>query len=175
MSGYSGDGAEVNPLNQLLAFSGITYNKDQAFATCAASSQRVCDCSGSKTLADFVTTDPVVENLGFKVTLIGLENGRSLTAPADAHVAATVPGPKNVLVGALVEKGRVLAYADEWISYTSQWTGFGNPRLNDPGCAGMMPQENYQTAQFWFNMIKWSQPRASCFKIVDSTQEVTIW
>jgi hypothetical protein len=33
----------------------------------------------------------------------------------------------------------------------------------------------YQTAQFWYNMIKWSQPSAACFEIVDEQQPVVIW
>jgi hypothetical protein len=90
-------------------------------------------------------------------------------------VAATVAGPKNALVGKLVGKGHVLVYADEWITYTSQWNGQGNSSANDPNCVGFLPQNDYQTAQFWYNMIKWSQPSATCFKIVDGQQPVTIW
>jgi hypothetical protein len=106
---------------------------------------------------------------------VGLDNGRSINAPADAHVAATVDGPKNALVGKLVGKGHVLVYADEWITYTSQWTGQGNSSENDPTCAGFLPEEDYQIAQFWYNMLKWSQPSATCFKIVDVQQPVVTW
>jgi hypothetical protein len=171
--GYSGDGREVNPTNQLIAFSGISYNMDGIYATCA--DWRVCGCAHSNTLSDWIKTDPVIANLSNNLTWVGLDNGRSINAPADAHVAATVAGPKNALVGKLVGKGHVLVYGDEWITYTTQWNGQGNPSENDPNCVGFLPEDVYQTAQFWFNMIKWSQPSATCFKIVDGQQPVIIW
>ena len=173
LTGYSGDGREVDPLNQLIGFSGITYNNDGIYATCV--DWRYCGCAHSNMLSDWIKTDPVIANLSNNVTWVGLDNGRSINAPADAHVAATVAGPKNALVGKLVGKGHVLAYADEWITYTTQWNGQGNPSETDLNCNGFLPEENYQTAQFWYNMIKWSQPRATCFKIVDTQQPVIIW
>jgi len=175
LTGYSGDGSETKPANQLLGFSGVTYNTDGVFAPC--SDWRICGCAGSNTLASWVTTDPVILNLSKGVTAIGFQNGRSINAPTDAHVVATVPGEKgllaNVLVGKIAGTGRVLEYGDEWITYTSQWTGEG---VKTADCTpGYYPQETYQTAQFWFNMIKWVQPRATCFKIVSQAQPVTIW
>jgi hypothetical protein len=125
LTGYSGNGSEVNAPNQLIAFSGISYNMDGIYATCA--DWRVCGCALSNTLSDWIRTDPVIANLSNNLTWVGLDNGRSINAPADAHVAATVAGPKNALVGKLVGKGRVLVYADEWITYTTQWNGQGNP------------------------------------------------
>jgi hypothetical protein len=174
LTGYTGDGREVNPTNQLIGFSGISYNMDGIYATCL--DWTVCSCAHSYTLSDFNRTDPVIASLSNNVTWVGLDNGRSINAPADAHVAATVAGPKNALVGKLVGKGHVLAYADEWITYTTQWNGQGNSSANDPNCAGrVLPQYTYQTAQFWYNMIKWSQPSAACFKIVNGDQPVTVW
>lgn len=172
--GYSGDGAEVNPVNQLIEFSGISYNKDGIWTMCAGD-HHVCACAHSNTLADWNRTDPVVANLSNSVTWVGLENGRSINAPADAHVAAKSSEGKNALVGKIVGKGHVLAYGDEWITYTSQWNGEGNPSGKDPDCVGFLPQDTFQTAQFWFNMIKWSQPSATCFKIENKQQPVIIW
>jgi hypothetical protein len=174
LTGYSGDGAEINPANQLLGFSGVTYNNVGVFAPC--SDWRICNCAESNTLSAWVKTDPVILNLSNSITAIGFQNGRSINAPNDAHVAATVPGndgPANVLVGKIAGTGRILAYGDEWITYTSQWTGEGVDAAN---CTtGYYPQDAYQTAQFWFNMIKWVQPRATCFKIVNQARPVTIW
>ena len=126
-------------------------------------------------MSTWIKTDPVIANLSSNVTWVGLDNGRSINAPADAHVAATVDGPKNALVGKLVGKGHVLAYADEWITYTSQWSGTGNPSSSDLTCAGFLPQNVFQVPQFWYNMIRWSQPSATCFKIVDQPQPVVVW
>jgi hypothetical protein len=116
----------------------------------------------------------VIVNLSTGVTLVGYENGHSINAPADGHVAATMTG-MNALVGKLVGNGRVLAYGDEWITYTSQWTGAGDPSATDPSCQGELPQDKYQIAQFWYNMIHWSQPAANCFTIVDTTTPIMIW
>src|SRR5208283_876920 len=174
LTGYSGNGQEINAPNQLIAFSGISYNND---GINASYNWPVSGCAGSNPISDWIKTDPVIASLSNNVTWIGLANGRSINAPADGHVAATVPGPPiaNVLVGKLVGTGHVLVYGDEWITYTTQWNGVGNPETNDPACAGFLPQDVYQTAQFWYNMIKWSQPSAACFEIVDEQQPVVIW
>ena len=173
LTGYSGNPEETRPVNQLIGFSGVTYNQDGINATCA--DWQICNCTQSRTFGTWNKTDAVVASLSNDVTYVGFDNGRSITAPADAHVAATIDGTKNALVGKLVGKGRVLAYADEWITYTSQWTGEGNPSATDPKCKGLLPQDQYQTAQFWFNLIKWSSPSARCFTIVDSTTPVKVW
>jgi hypothetical protein len=170
LSGYS-SGDEQAPSSQLLGFSGIQYNRDRV-GSCI--DWQICGCTHSSTLTDWVRTDPLVASLGTNVTMVGFEGGHSLTAPADAHVAATVSG-LPVLVGKLVGNGRVLAFGDEWVTYTSQWNGVGNPSTTDPSCAGFLPQDKYQISQFWFNMIRWSQPAATCFTIVDTTNPVTIW
>ncbi len=164
LSGYSTSSAEVMPLNQLIGFSGITYTGDGDWVDCADA--QTCNCTHSNTLSNWNRTDPVVGQLSTGVTYVGFTNGRTITAPSTAHVAATASGGAAALVGELVGKGRVLAYGDEWITYTSQWTGAGNPSANDPNCAGYLPQDKYQMAQFWYNMIRWSQPAASCFTIV---------
>jgi len=164
LSGYSGNPAEIAPVNQLIGFSGIAYSTDGVWGTCADA--QTCACTNSNTLSEWNRTDPVVAQLTSGMTFVGYENGRSITAPPDSHVAATVGGNSNALVGMLVGKGRVLAIGDEWVTYTSQWTGAGIPTASDPNCAGHLPQDKYQMAQFWYNVIRWSQPAASCFTIV---------
>jgi hypothetical protein len=173
MTGYSGIGDEIRPVNQLIGFSGVAYNDDATWGACT--DWRICGCAHSNTLSDWNRNDPVVANLSTGVTLVGYQNGRAITAPADGHVAATVDAGKNALVGKVVGKGRVLAYGDEWITYTSQWTGVGNPSASDPSCQGYLPQDKYQMAQFWYNMIRWSQPTSNCFTIVDTYNPITIW
>lgn len=174
LTGYSGDSTETKPTNQLLSFSGVTYKTDGAWATC--SDWTICGCAGSSTLSTWVKSDPVIADVSNNVSTIGFENGRPINVPADAHVVATAQsnsGIENVIVGKLAGSGRVLVYGDEWITYTSQWTGAG---VDPSKCsAGYYPQDVYQTAQFWFNMIKWVQPRATCFKIVSEAQPVVLW
>jgi hypothetical protein len=172
LTGYAGNPEEVTPLNQLIGFSGITYSQDAVWGNCA--DIQTCNCTHSNTLSEWNRTDSIVANLSTGVTYVGFQNGRPIIAPSDAHVAATVGGTTNVLVGKLVGKGRVLAFGDEWITYTSQWTGVGNPSSTDPTCVGYLPQDKYQMAQFWYNMIHWSQPAANCFTIVGPSP-IIIW
>lgn len=178
LSGYSGDPGSNTPRNALLAFSGISYNNDRVAPPCPAD-YRICGCSGGTSpITDWIQTDPVIAKLSLGVSMIGEVGGNSINAPANANVAATTTSGTslyNLLVGEVVEQGRVLAYSDEWITYTSQWTGAGNPSSSDPNCQGYLPQDKFQTAQFWYNMIRWSQPNATCFKIVDKRQPVTVW
>jgi uncharacterized membrane protein len=164
LSGYSGNSAEIAPVNQLIAFSGIAYRMDTVVGTCAEA--KTCNCTNSNTLSEWNRTDPIIAPLAVGMTFVGYRSGRSIVAPSDSHVAATVGGTSNALVGKIVGKGRVLAYGDEWATYTSQWTGAGIPSATDPNCAGYLPQDKYQMAQFWYNIIRWLQPAASCFTIV---------
>lgn len=184
LSGYSSDGNEVVAKNTLFGFSGISYNQDETTPQCAdldVYNSQMCWCADGSlgTISQWNQTDPVIQNLSLGVTLIGVAKGRSINAPADAHVAATTTNGStinNLLVGKIVGQGRVLVYADEWITYTSQWNGQGNPNSSNATCQGYLPQDKFQTAQFWFNMIRWTQPNAKgCFKILDSKQLVTVW
>ena len=163
LSGYSGNSAEIAPVNQLIKFSGITYTQDTVSGTCADA--QTCNCTHCNTLSDWNRTDPVVSQLATGMTMVGIASGRGIVAPSDSHVAATAGG-SPALVGKAVGAGRVLVYTDEWITYTSQWTGAGIPNASDPNCAGHLPQDAYQIAQFWYNLIRWSQPGAECFMIV---------
>jgi hypothetical protein len=135
-------------------------------------------CGHPYQIAEWNRSDPVIEKLGLGVRMIGIDGGRPILAPADAHVAATTTDAssiRNWLVGKITGKGRVLVYGDEWITYTDQWTGYGGQYLSDPSCAGSLPQDLYQTAQFWYNMIHWAQPASDCFTIIDSKTPITIW
>ena len=166
LSGYTGNSAEIAPVNQLIQFSGITYTQDTVSGSCADA--QTCNCTHSNTVSDWNHTDPAVAQLVTGMTLVGINAGRGIVAPSDSHVAATAEGGRPVLVGKAVGQGRVIVYSDEWVTYTSQWTGAGLPGVNDPGCAGHLPQDKYQMAQFWYNLIRWAQPSASCFMIVGS-------
>jgi hypothetical protein len=180
LSGYSSDNNEINAKNDLLAFSGIKYQQQNISPPCLiedAQKNKLCyRCGNPYQIADWNCTDPVIANLGRGVTMIGMDGGHPIDAPADAHVAATTAKGSTVdnwLVGKVVGKGRVLVFADEWIAYTNQWAAESNQ--NDPSCKGYSPQDLYQTSQFWFNMIRWTQPAANCFTIVDDSRPVKIW
>jgi hypothetical protein len=182
LSGYSNDNDEIVAKNALLAFSGISYGQDCISPACSlvdAHNNKMCyRCGNPYQLTEWNRSDPVIANLSVGVTMIGIDGGRPMRAPADAHVAATTSNASSVsnwLVGKITGKGRVLVFADEWITYTDQWNGQDKQYSNDPSCNGFLPQELYQTAQFWYNMIHWSQPTANCFTIVDTTTPIMIW
>jgi hypothetical protein len=182
LSGYSADSNEINAKNALFAFSGIVYNQENISPPCVivdANNNKMCyRCGNPYQITEWNRNDPVVANLSIGVTMVGMDGGHTITAPADAHVAATTTNASSVsnwLVGKIVGKGRVLVFADEWIAYTDQWSGQGTQYLNDPSCKGFLPQDLYQIAQFWYNMIRWTQPNANCFKIVNSQQPVIVW
>jgi hypothetical protein len=180
LSGYSNDNNDISAKNALLAFSGISYRQECYSPPCTivdAQNNKMCyRCGNPYQLTDWNRSDPVIAKLSAAVTMIGIDGGRPISAPADAHVAATAKNGTNVdnwLVGKVTGKGRVLVYADEWITYTDQWTGHSGS--NDPSCNGFWPDTLYQTAQFWYNMIRWAQPNDNCFKIVDTQQPITVW
>ena len=182
LSGYSNDNNEIVAKNALLAFSGISYNQECISPPCAivdASNNKMCyRCGNPYQITEWNRSNPVIANLSLGVTMIGIDGGRPISAPADAHVAAITTNAKNVsnwLVGKSIGKGRVLVYADEWITYTNQWTGQNNQYSNDASCNGFLPETLYQTAQFWYNMIHWTQPAATCFTIVYTPTPITIW
>jgi hypothetical protein len=185
LNGMSGNSDEVKPDNALLAFTGIQYTTNSVTPACTLTSSTLSDvcqtCTGgSQPITLWNTTDAIVAPLKSGLTQVGMNWGPPITAPADAYVVAKIPAAWgsdpyfNVLVGKIVGKGRVLVFSDEWITYTSQWNGSGLSSTNDPNCADFLPQTIYQTAQFWYNMIRWTQPNATCFTIVDK-QPVTIW
>lgn len=180
LSGASGKSDEVTPNNQLVAFTGMAYVPGSWITpTClnvdAANAEKCSYCCGQAApISDFDRANAVTASLFKSVEWVGMHGGRSIDAPSDAHVAATIAAngtTYNVIVGKLAGTGRVLLFTDEWITYTSQWSS----SLSDPSCTGYLPQDVYQTAQFWYNMIKWVQPKAICFKIIDVRQPVVLW
>lgn len=196
MTGYSAMTQEVDPTNTLLKFSGLSYNTDDVGVdgdctlypadTAMYGNQPICWCGTAINVWDWNTSDSdirAISNHDSSVSKfqVGAYHGRSINAPNDAHVAATLSanGKKiNAAVGQIVGKGRVFAWFDEWITYTSQWTGEGLNADNkkNPMCQGALPNQAYQTSQFWYNMIKWSVPDAACFQIKgDDTQPVVVW
>jgi hypothetical protein len=178
LAGYSGDNQEISAKNDLLAFSGVSYDQPNISPPCAIAKCHYECGNPAGQITSFNRTDPVIANLSLGVTMIGMDGGHPIIAPADAHVAAFTTNATSVsnwLVGKITGKGRVLLFADEWITYTSQWDG-QNPN-NDPSCTNLLPQNLYQTSQFWYNMLHWTQPGATCFTIIDNTAPVpvTIW
>ena len=181
LTGYFSDNAyEIVPTNQLLAFSGISYNGDDIIeaSDCptntspSAHNSQTCYCWGNSIP---ITAWNTSEQMTQDITAVGAFRGRSINAPAGASIFATFNG-YNVAVGVKIGAGRVFAFADEWVTYNSQWNDsslnqdvsvYSDP--NNP-CYNQEPSQVFQIPQFWFNSISWCQPVvAKCFKIDEPT------
>ena len=172
LTGYGGQSAEVNPTNQLLAFTGMAFNTDDAFATCP---DNCCYCAGSSIpVHGWHAEHPIAAN----ITAVGAFHGRTIE-PGDA---ALVASEGTAVYGATKEldAGRVFFFFDEWVTYSSQWseaTGAGgftpDASCSDPNnvCYGRTPADGYQVPQFWYNALKWASGNATCF---DFTPDVSV-
>ncbi len=168
MTGYGGNSSEVTPLNQLLSFTGISYNQDDTFGSCPSN---MCYCAYSSVAFDGWTTnyadyDQITHNL----KNVGVFHGRSIkcTDP-DCQIFAKDPTYGNVGVAKVVGSGRVLAWGDEWVTYTSQW-GLTDGQYDDATtyaqCVPYTPKNSYSVPQFWYNVFYWSTPSMQwCFTI----------
>ncbi|HET9929158.1 MAG TPA: hypothetical protein VFQ35_00660, partial [Polyangiaceae bacterium] len=169
LMGYGGDAREVEPTNALLAFSGISYNKDDILAQCP---NNLCYCWGNTIpISGFLGDHPIAKNL----TQIGGFHGRSINAGGASVIAKS--GDAVVAAGKTIGQGKVFVFADEWITYTSQWLGSGqqqtvnvNDPCYDPAHDYMMTADKvFQVPQFWYNAIKWAAPPTQCFTIDNPT------
>jgi hypothetical protein len=61
-------------------------------------------------------------------------------------------------------------FTDEWVTYTSQWTGEGVGEdcttydVNHT-CYNVSAETSYQVPQFWYNAILWASGDPTCFTI----------
>jgi hypothetical protein len=169
LTGYGQLSAEVNPTNQLLAFTGMSFNMDDIFGTCP---DNCCYCAGgSIPVGGWQPAHPIAAN----ITAVGAFHGRSVNA-ADGSIVAT---DGTTVYGATknLDAGRIFFFFDEWVTYSSQWATGGtfvpDASCSDPNnvCNGRTPAADYQVPQFWYNALKWASGGVSCF---DFTPDVTV-
>jgi hypothetical protein len=169
MSGYGGNSEEVTPLNQLLSFAGISYNKDDIFNQCL---DNTCYCRNSSlAFGGWNASDlPLTSNLDSSTRQVGVFMGRSINC-SDCQIMATgMANGKTVNVGVhkQIGAGRVFSFADEWVTYTSQWNG--DPvKMAAPDCAGQTADKLFNVPQFWYNVFRWVSGDSACFQIDDPT------
>ena len=172
MSGYFSDTAvEIQPLNELLTgsdhWSGITYNGDDTFANCP---NNLCYCTDSSVgfggwQTDYADSPALTHDL----KEVGVFHGRSLTCSgSDCKVFAKDPTAGIVGVAKKIGNGRVYAWGDEWVTYTSQWgltdTQWDTQHQQD--CGGHTAKTLYSLPQFWYNAFRWLVPDNQCFTII---------
>ncbi len=171
MSGYGLNTAEVNPLNQLLSFSGISYGTADTFGMCP---DNLCNCTDdSIPFNNWQTAYADNPAITHDLKKIGIYHGRPVNCTGSTcQVFATDPSSGNVGVAQVVGSGRILAWGDEWVTYTSQWgltpTQWDNATTY-PQCVGHTAASIYSVPQFWNNAFKWVAPAATCFTITQPT------
>jgi hypothetical protein len=151
LSGYDAQSQEVTPLNQLVqAVTDMSYGTADVLGTVSASNY----CLGeSDPLGGWVQTTPI----GKYIDEVGAFHGRPITPGAMATVDCT-DGTNVYAAHEDVGQGHVFAYADEWVTYTSQWFGI------DAGgnCADASANVVYQVPQFWYNAISYASQATEC-------------
>jgi hypothetical protein len=179
LNGYQGmDPTQVfdtTATNQLLSFSDIQFNKvvDVAttgnlaycFGNCVPLGGPVGD-SGLTSVGTWDQTTPI----GAHVTSVGALDMRSISA--STAVTDCTDGTNKYAVHEQIGKGHIVAYGDEWITYSGEWNGMG-ACLGDGGiygdpydpCFQKSPTEIFQIPQFWYNAIKYAASSVTCFNI----------
>lgn len=164
LTGYGAQPAEVNPTNELVAFTGMSYKTDDILPNCT---DGCCYCAGNSVpMRGFNTAHPISEH----ISVVGAFHGRSVNAPADAQVVAS-EGAVTYGATKQIDAGRIFMFADEWVTYTSQWQPGGGDAScrTDPNhsCYGRTADLYYQVPQFWYNALVWVSGDAACFDIED--------
>lgn len=166
LTGYGAQATEVNPTNELVAFTGLSYKTDDILPNCPAGDS-CCYCAGSSApMRGFNPAHPIAEH----ISVVGAFHGRSVNAPADALIVAS---EGTLVYGATKEldAGRIFMFADEWVTYTSQWMAtVDNPSCTtdmNSTCYGRTADRFYQVPQFWYNVLVWASGNAACFDIED--------
>jgi hypothetical protein len=166
LSGFEPSATEVAPLNNLLSFTDISYNTDNVLAACPATLP--CQCWGNTIPVGPWAAGP----LGANITQVGGFRGRSIN-PGSATVDASGTGPDGgtLVYGCheSVGSGHIFAWADEWVTYTSQWLGIpqttgGTNPYTDPTnvCYQQAASEVFQVPQFWYNAIAYASEATTC-------------
>jgi hypothetical protein len=127
--GY-GAPSEVTNVNRLLAPYGMSYGSIPILY------------KGGSTIP---ITTWVSHPISDKITAVGVDNGFEAQGGA---LVASGPAPEQYSVGRINTPGagRVFVWADEWITFDSEWTG----------------HPDYQLERFWQNLLLWLSPPDQC-------------
>jgi hypothetical protein len=181
LSGYWSDQPlEIQPLNKLLGgsdqWSGISYNGDDTFKDDSCP-DTLCYCSRGSIPFDNWQNTPdcsaiTTNSNGTPLGKVGVFRARSINCSGSGcNVFAKDPKNGGILgVAKLLGNGRVLAWGDEWVTYTSQWGLTPDKEYDDTSkaaqCVGHTAMTSYTVPQFWYNTFRWLVPGNSCFTII---------
>jgi hypothetical protein len=171
MSGYFSDTAvETQPLNKLLSgsdkWTGISYNGDDTFTSCP---DNLCYCTDSSIpFGGWTTNYADYPAITHDLKKVGVFHGRSISCTGSDCQIFAKDSSGNVGVAKKIGDGRVLAWGDEWVTYTSQWgladTKWDIEHVQD--CGDHTAKKSYNVAQFWYNAFRWLVPENTCFTII---------
>lgn len=151
LSGYDAQAQEVMPLNQLVqATTDMSYGTADVLGTVSTSNY----CLGeSDPLGGWVQSTAI----GRHIDEVGAFHGRPIL-PGPKAVVDCTDGTNVYAAHEDVGEGHVFSYADEWVTYTSQWFGI------DAGgnCADASASTVYQVPQFWYNAISYVSQATMC-------------
>lgn len=183
LSGYQCDGngcpiKDITATNQLLSFTDIQFNSDGVLDPSKSGCSN-CYCwggplplgaalagsPGTPTVGTWDQSSPVGKNL-HNVGVYIMRSIQSTTATVDC-----TDGTHDYAVHEQVGKGHVMAFGDEWVTYSGQWLGTAaclNPGMytnpSDP-CYQKSAAQVFQIPQFWYNAIKYASSSVECFTI----------
>lgn len=165
MSGYFSDSAiEIQPLNQLVAPFGITYDSDTTYTNNdCPNPPSLCYCAYGS--IPFDNWSNAVPDITKNLKKVGVFMGRSIKCTGSGcQIVATdtvdTTAQSNILgVAKVVGSGRIFAWGDEWVTYTSQWGLTPDPQYDNAvkyaQCVGYTPMTSYTVPQFWYNVFRW--------------------
>ena len=130
LTGYSQDATEVTNVNRLLAPFSISYG-----------GAHILPKGAGNTTVPITTWNPHPIDAG--VTAVGVDNGYPVMGMGD--VIAT-SGAYDIGIAQTVANGHVFSWADEWITYNSEWDS----------------HPDYQVQTFWVNAVKWLTVASQC-------------
>jgi hypothetical protein len=170
---------DIYATNQLLSFTDIQFNKDIQLTTTPGNSYCWGGADGlGASIGDggiagtgtWNTSTPI----GFHVNAVGALDMRSIKSTT-ATVDCT-DGTHNYAVHEQIGQGHVVAYGDEWITYSGEWKGRSadagtgsciQASYYTPGdpCYGLTPEYAFQISQLWYNAIVYAASAVQCFTI----------
>ncbi|HEY8944216.1 MAG TPA: hypothetical protein VIM73_08135 [Polyangiaceae bacterium] len=130
LAGYSPNRGETDNVNRLLAAFSMSYG-----------TEHILPKGMGNSTVPVTMWNPHPIDMG--VTAVGVDNGYPVMGMGD--VIAT-GGGYDLGVAQTVGSGHVFAWADEWITYNSEWDS----------------HPDYQVKTFWVNAVKWLTVAAQC-------------
>jgi hypothetical protein len=182
---------EVTATNAVIGFTGMSYNGGTHDGSvpmdrCPADAwKQICplgnsDCSycwgNTIPILDWDTSHPVSKD----IHAIGALMGRSINI-GDGTVVARFEN-KPVAASKDIGSGKFFAWCDEWVTYTSQWSGgkvnldLKPEQLQYEPCYDSVngywrtADHVLQSKQFWYNVIHYVAPPTECDFVINEPE-----